>query len=111
MKELSRWRDNEISEEIVELLGLKNAVDCLNGNKPGILVKKLGPQELRVLEFMCHGLTPTAIAKKMRISVKTVSTHRNRLVVKFKVKDSISLIRAALRSGIVDMKAWLGADL
>ncbi len=55
----------------------------------------LSPQELNVLQCVSRGMTNRRIAAELEISVKTVETHRARLMRKFDVHSAPELIRIA----------------
>lgn len=57
------------------------------------------PRERQVIELMCEGLQPAQIARRLGISVKTVSTYRDRLRKKIPIKNSTQLGIWAERNG------------
>jgi len=56
----------------------------------------LTPREREVLELIARGLTNKEIAVELRLSVKTVETHRARLMEKLDLHTAAGLIRYAL---------------
>lgn len=58
---------------------------------------RLSPREREVMEMILSGQRPKEIACQLNVSIKTVSTHRTRLMKKLGVDDSLSLIRYAIR--------------
>jgi len=58
---------------------------------------RLSPREREVMDMILSGLRPKEIACRLNVSIKTVSTHRTRLMKKIGVDDSLSLIRYAIR--------------
>jgi DNA-binding NarL/FixJ family response regulator len=52
-------------------------------------------REKEVLILIADGLTNIEIAQKLFISSSTVDTHRKNLLLKFKVKNTASLIKTA----------------
>lgn len=62
---------------------------------------RLTPREREVLQLIAEGHTNTAIAQMMNISVKTVEKHRANLMSKLNVHDVASLIRTAIKHGLV----------
>jgi DNA-binding CsgD family transcriptional regulator len=62
-------------------------------------IPSLSPRERRVIELMCEGLQPAQIARRLGISVKTVSTYRDRLRRKLPVKNSTQIGIWAERNG------------
>jgi len=58
------------------------------------------PRERGVLKMLAEGRTPREIGAALGISVKTVSTHRRRLMKKLGTHSAAQLIRWALREGL-----------
>jgi DNA-binding NarL/FixJ family response regulator len=58
----------------------------------------LSKREKEVLRLIGNGLTNTAIAEKLFISVDTVDTHRKNLYTKLKVNNTALLIRKAIEN-------------
>lgn len=61
----------------------------------------LSNRELQVLTLLANGATVTAIAQELKLSVKTVSTHKSRLMLKLSLGSSAELVRYALAHGLV----------
>ncbi|MFV0566039.1 MAG: response regulator transcription factor [Flavobacteriaceae bacterium] len=55
--------------------------------------QELTPRELEILVLIGEGKTSDDIAKTLKISKNTVSTHRQNLIKKFNVKNTTSLLR------------------
>ena len=51
--------------------------------------------------MMLSGKRLKEIAADLDISVKTVTTHRSRLMKKLKVEDNLSLYRYGIRNGLI----------
>lgn len=62
----------------------------------------LSTRELQILRLLAAGLTPTRIGRELEISVKTVSTHRRRLMEKLDLDSTAQLIRYAIQQGLTD---------
>lgn len=58
-------------------------------------------REKEVLLLIAEGLTNTAIAEKLFISIPTVNTHRKSLLEKFDVKNTAMLIGKATKLGLI----------
>ena len=67
------------------------------------MLDKPSPRELEVLRLVAEGLTSREIAQRLGIRFKTVATHRLRLMSKFGVHKSVSLIKAAVRMGFIQV--------
>ena len=61
----------------------------------------LSDREFQVLCMIAAGKTLTKIAEELGVSVKTVSTHRTRLLKKMRLKNNAELVHYAIRNGLV----------
>ena len=62
----------------------------------------LSDREFEVLRLLASGLGPTEIGEKLHLSVKTVSTHKTRILEKLNLASTAELIRYALEQKLVD---------
>ena len=56
----------------------------------------LSRRQLEVLRLLGSGMTPTRIAVRLRLSVKTVSSHRQRILEKMRMSSTAELMRYAI---------------
>lgn len=63
---------------------------------------KLSDREFEVLRMIACGLRNKEIAHKLCLSVKTISSHRARLLTKMGMSNNADLVRYALRNGLLD---------
>jgi two-component system, NarL family, invasion response regulator UvrY len=56
----------------------------------------LSDREFEVLRLLVEGLGPTEIGEKLHLSVKTVSTHKTRILDKLRLGSTAELVRYAL---------------
>jgi DNA-binding NarL/FixJ family response regulator len=56
----------------------------------------LSDREFEVLRLLVEGLGPTEIGEKLHLSVKTVSTHKTRILEKLQLGSTAELVRYAL---------------
>ena len=61
----------------------------------------LSPREIEIIHFIAEGLTNSGIAKKLHLSVHTVSTHRRNILKKLQIKNSSELVMYAIKTGII----------
>ena len=78
------------SPEITEKL----AFDFGKTDRP--LHEKLSDREHQVFMMLAEGESPTDIGKKLSLSVKTISTHRSRILDKMQMKKNAELIHYAI---------------
>jgi DNA-binding NarL/FixJ family response regulator len=65
--------------------------------------ERLTTRERQVLQLIAEGKTNRLIAEMLGLAVKTVDTHRSRLMRKLNIHDQTSLVKYALRRGIVSL--------
>jgi len=63
--------------------------------------ERLSDREFEVLRLLVEGLGPTEIAERLHLSVKTVSTHKTRILEKLKLGSTAELVRYALENKLV----------
>jgi len=61
----------------------------------------LSDREFEVLRLLVEGLGPTEIAERLHLSVKTVSTHKTRILQKLNVGSTAELVRYAIEHKLV----------
>ena len=62
----------------------------------------LSGREREVLQLIAEGKTMKEIAALLGISVKTIETHRMRLMGKLDIHETAGLVRYAIRQGMID---------
>ena len=65
----------------------------------------LSDREYEILRRIVAGRTVTEIAEALSVSVKTVSTHKARILQKLNLSGTAELVRYALEHGLADEKA------
>jgi DNA-binding NarL/FixJ family response regulator len=60
----------------------------------------LSPREREVLQLIAEGKTSALIGESLHISIKTVETHRQQIMVKLKIKSIAELTKYAIREGL-----------
>jgi two-component system invasion response regulator UvrY len=61
----------------------------------------LSDREFEVLRLLVEGLGPTEIGERLHLSVKTVSTHKTRILEKLNLGSTAELVRYALEHRLV----------
>jgi len=61
----------------------------------------LTPVERNVLQLICQGFTNPEIAVRLSLSTETVNWYRKRLLAKYGMKNSVSLVRFVLKEKIL----------
>jgi DNA-binding NarL/FixJ family response regulator len=62
---------------------------------------KLTGRQVQVLRLVAEGHRTREIAKRLGLSVKTVESHRGEIMKRLKMHDVVSLVRYAMRVGLV----------
>ena len=62
----------------------------------------LSDREYQVMCLIVKGFTVTEIAEQLKLSVKTISTYRTRVLKKLNLKNNIELTHYAIRNRLVD---------
>jgi two-component system, NarL family, response regulator NreC len=71
-----------------------------SGRRPDA-AQRLTPRERQVLRLIADGKTTKEVGVALGISVKTADSHRTRLMEKLDIHDLASLVRYAIREGLV----------
>ncbi len=73
----------------------------LAGEAEGQPHERLSDREFEILKLLASGKTVSQVAQELTLSVKTVSTHRTRILKKMNMKTNAELTHYAVRSGLV----------
>ncbi len=84
-----------IAPELAEKIAF-NTVEEIE--KP--LHEQLSEREIQVVCLIAEGMTTADIARKLSLSPKTISTYRERILVKLNLRTTSDIIRFALREGL-----------
>lgn len=61
----------------------------------------LSDREFQVFQELARGNTPSGIADKLSLSVKTISTYRSRVLAKLNLSSNAEIVRYALENDII----------
>ena len=81
--------------------GVSQAVVSAYQSRPGKSADPLTPRERQVLQLIAEGKSTKDIAAILFISVKTAESHRSRLMQKLEIHEIATLVRYAIRHGLV----------
>ena len=73
-----------------------------SGGEPAEPHRVLTDREFEILVLLAEGLRPTEIAHKLSLSIKTVSTHKTRVMAKLGARSLTDLIRYAIQQRLVE---------
>ncbi|MCC7411986.1 MAG: response regulator transcription factor [Gammaproteobacteria bacterium] len=71
------------------------------GSAGGEELARLSDREVQVLKLIAEGCDPDDVATQLKLSVKTVHTHRRHLLRKLGVKNDVQLARMAQQYGVL----------
>lgn len=91
-----RYIGNSISELMIDTLMQKFEEDFLSKQKEEVILTK---REKDILYFIANGFSNQDIAEKLKISVRTVETHKSNLTQKLNLKSSAALSIYAFENG------------
>ena len=107
---------------VTETINGLSAVSCLRNGAEDLVLKKnihrlaaaistaierreplgkLTARQVEVLRLVAEGHRTREIADKLSLSIKTIESHRGELMKRLGMHDVVSLVRYALRSGLV----------
>jgi len=72
------------------------AASLIHGGADGAPHERLSDREFEVFKLLAGGTSPSDIAERLHLSVKTVSTHKTRILDKLGVGGTAELVRYAL---------------
>jgi two-component system, LuxR family, response regulator FixJ len=64
----------------------------------------LSPREHQVLRYLASGKSNREISLELGISIKTVETHRSRIMLKIQAPSLVHLVHYAIRHKIVELQ-------
>jgi DNA-binding NarL/FixJ family response regulator len=64
-------------------------------------LEKLTRRQIEVLRLVAEGHRTRAIANQLKLSVKTVESHRGEVMKRLGIHDVVSLVRYAVRIGLI----------
>lgn len=80
---------------------MSDYVQRLRGDAP--MPELLTPRQREILKLIAEGKSTKEIARILDISIKTVDTHRSQLMKQLDVHEVASLVRHAMRMGLVSV--------
>ncbi len=83
------------------VIAVRIAAELARGGEGEKLHERLSRRELEVFRFLGAGKSVGEIARKLKISVKTVSTHRTRILEKTGMRINADMIRYAILNNLL----------
>jgi RNA polymerase sigma factor (sigma-70 family) len=70
-------------------------------NRKASPITELSPRQRQVLRLVLDGQTSREIAAVLGVKPSSIHTYRSRIMAKLKVSDIASLVRFAIRRGVI----------
>jgi DNA-binding NarL/FixJ family response regulator len=86
-----RWVSPELAETLASLVA---------GEARGAPHERLSDREFEVMKMLAAGKTVSQVAQELSLSVKTVSTHRTRILKKMGMKTNAELMHYAVKNAL-----------
>lgn len=88
-----RYVSPDVAEQMLE------TIDSLHGEDRHL---QLSEREYAVMIKIANGVSLTAIAQELHVSIKTVSTYRSRLLKKLGLDGNAAVVQYAMRNRLID---------
>jgi len=89
------YYSNEVAVKLIESTEDKNS-------KKISKEKMLTQRETEVLKMIAMEMTNEEIARKLYVAKRTIDTHRQNLINKLDVKNTVGLVKAAYKLKLID---------
>ena len=107
---LKRQADAELIDAIRTVAAGRSFVSAVDGDHLKRMVETgadepnepLTPRELDVVKLIAEAYTNKQIAGILKVSEKTVESHRANVLAKLGMRDRVELVRYAIRRGLID---------
>jgi len=93
------YYSNDISLKLLHRQNTKRK-DFFNNDK--LNLEKITSREFEILNLVTKEFTNDEIANELKISKRTVESHRKNMITKFGLRNTAGLVRYAVKNGLVD---------
>jgi len=92
-----------LSSKIANIAGRGHSVDIRK--RKSAIFPPLTNREREVLQLLAEGKTTQQIASSLRVSIKTVATHRKQIMGKLDIHSIAELTKYAIREGVTSLES------
>ena len=89
----------DLRNKIIENFSQSKPQESENINE---ILNSITNRELEIIKLICDGWNSKEISSQLFISFNTVETHRKRIFQKLKIKNSIALLRFAIKHDLIE---------
>ncbi|HEY4539981.1 MAG TPA: response regulator transcription factor [Faecalibacter sp.] len=89
----------DLRNKIIENFSQSKPQETENINE---ILNSITNRELEIIKLICDGWNSKEISSQLFISFNTVETHRKRIFQKLKIKNSIALLRFAIKHDLIE---------
>lgn len=82
----------------------RTVIDQARGSHDERLWEKLTPRQREILTLIVEGNSTRETARRLKISVKTVETHRAQVMERLNIHEVAGLVRFAIRLGLIKVE-------
>jgi two-component system nitrate/nitrite response regulator NarL len=93
-----------------KFLGSTNALDASQRPKDKPPARGLSRREREVLTAVAEGFSNKEIASRLGVGVRTIETHRERIISKLKIHSTAGLTRFAISQGLISLSRDSGEE-
>lgn len=92
---------DNIKKKMFDSFSTTNSNGFSNTNINGVPVANITKRELEILQLVVKEFTTKEISEQLTISVNTIDTHRKNIMKKLQVKNTIGLVKYAIKNDLV----------
>ena len=105
--EVAHLLANQYYKKLTEKSGKKKGPNFISNSEQtdgNELLDRLSKREIEILTCIANEMTNEEIAVKLELSKRTVDNHRQNMLNKLKVKNSMGLLLIAMKAGLLEYK-------
>lgn len=96
--------NREYFSPVISEIMLKSYIQkAKSKNTNTIDLTELSKREIEVLRMLAEGYPNTAIAEKLFISIRTVESHKSRIMQKLEIHTNVELVKFAIRNKLIEI--------
>ena len=97
----NKYYSNEVALKLLGDFNEDNINPAISSSKPMVKIAELSNREIQVLRLIANEFTNVEIAKKLKLSRRTIDSHRYNIVNKLNVKNTAGLIKFAMNNNLI----------